>query len=96
MTLTMFVSLVTMLSLISSLITEAIKKTFDTAAPTLVVAIVSIVVGWGGGAITYTLAGVPYNPSNIICLTLLAPTIWLMATLGYDKVMEVINQLIWK
>ena len=93
MTLTMFISLATMLSLISSLITEAIKKTYKSTMPTLIVAIISVVVGWGGGAITYTLMSIPYTSSNVICLTLLAPTIWLVATLGYDKVMEVIKQI---
>ena len=93
MTLTLFITLVTMLSLVSSLITQAIKKSFNVTKPTLVVAIIAAVTGWGGGAMAYSLMGVPYNSSNIICLVLLAPTIWLMATLGYDKVMEVIKQI---
>ena len=93
MTLTLFVSLATGLSLVSSLITEAMKKSFNVTKPTLVVAIIAAVTGWGGGAISYALMNIAYTPSNIICLVLLAPTIWLMATLGYDKVLEVIKQL---
>ena len=93
MTLTLFISLVTSLSLISSLFTEALKKTINVTKPTLVVAIIAALTGWGGGAISYSLMGIAYTPSNIICLTLLAPTIWLMATLGYDKVLEVIKQV---
>ena len=93
MTLALFISLATGLSLISSLITEAIKKEFNATKPTLIVAIIAAVTGWGGGAIAYTLMGISYETPNIICLVLLAPTIWLMATLGYDKVMEVIKQI---
>ena len=93
MTLTLFITLVTMLSLVSSLITQAIKKSFNVTKPTLVVAIIAAVTGWGGGTMAYSLMGISFNSSNIICLVLLAPTIWLMATLGYDKVMEVIKQI---
>ena len=93
MTLTLFISLATGLSLVSSLITEAIKKSFNATKPTLIVAIISAITGWGGGAIAYALMNIGYNTPNIICLVLLAPTSWLMATLGYDKVMEVIKQL---
>ena len=96
MTVTLFISLVTALSLVSSLITEAIKKSFNATKPTLIVAIVAAITGWGGGAIAYSLMGIPFISSNIICLVLLAPTIWLMATLGYDKVMEVIKQILFK
>ena len=93
MTLTLFISLATGLSLVSSLITEALKKSFNVTKPTLIVAIIAAITGWGGGAISYALMNISYTSSNIICLVLLAPTIWLMATLGYDKVLEVIKQL---
>lgn len=94
MTVNLFIVLVTILSLVSSLITEAIKKTIGTEMPTLVVAIVSAVVGWAGGAAAYILMGIAFTSINILCLVLLAPIIWLIATLGYDKVMEVIKQII--
>lgn len=93
MTLTLFITLVTILSTISSLITQAIKKITNTLKPTIVVAIVSAVCGWAGGAMAYILMGVPFDASSIVCLILLAPTIFLTATLGYDKVMEIIKQL---
>jgi hypothetical protein len=93
MTLTLFITLVTILSTISSLITQAIKKITNTLKPTIVVAIVSAVCGWIGGVMAYILMGISFNPSSIVCLILLAPTIFLTATLGYDKVMEIIKQL---
>lgn len=94
MTVNLFIVLVTILSLVSSLITEAIKKTIGTEMPTLVVAIVSAVVGWAGGAAAYILMGIAFTSINVLCLVLLAPVMFLTATLGYDKVMEVIKQII--
>ena len=93
MSLTLFITLVTALSLVSSLVTQAIKKTVEVTKPTLVVAIVAAVVGWIGGIAAYVLLGVPFTAASIICLVLLAPACWLTATLGYDKVMEVIQQI---
>ena len=93
MTLTLFVSLVSILSLISSLFTEACKKVFNVTKPTLLVAILSGIFGWGGGAVAYILMGIAFTTSSIICLFLLPFAIWLTATLGYDKFMEIIQQI---
>lgn len=46
MSLTLFITLVTILSLVSSLLTQAIKKSFNITKPTLVVAIIAAVAGW--------------------------------------------------
>ena len=94
MTLAIFMTLVSILATISSLFSEAIKKTFNIKNSTLLVLIVSLVIGWGGGAITYSFMKIPFNDvNNILCLFLLAPTIWLGATLGYDKVKEVLLKI---
>ena len=94
MTITLFITLVTILSIISSALTEASKNSFNITKPTLLVAIISALTGWAGGAAAYSLMGIPFNnTANIICLVLLAPTIFLSATLGYDKVMEIIKQI---
>ena len=93
MTLTLFITLVSILSLISSLFTEACKKVFNVTKPTLLVGILSGVIGWGGGIAAYLLMSIAFTTSSVICLILLAPTIWLVATLGYDKVIEVIEQI---
>lgn len=91
---TLFVFLVFALSTVSSLFTEAIKKVVNVTKPTLLVGVLSAIFGWGGGVIAYLLMGIAFTQTSIICLILLAPTIWLCATLGYDKVMEVIKQFI--
>lgn len=93
MTVNLFIFLVTVLSIVSSLITEAIKKIIETDKPTVIVAIISAIVGWAGGAAAYILVGIPFTTISIVCLILLAPVIWLVATLGYDKVIEAIKEI---
>ena len=94
MTTNLFITLVTILSLVSSLLTEAIKKAFHSTKPTLLAAIVSAIVGWGGGAASYILMDIPFDTKSIVALVLLAPIIWIGATVGYDKVKEIIKQIL--
>jgi hypothetical protein len=94
MTITLFTTLVSILSLISSLVTEVGKKNeVIKANPTVFVAVASMLCGWGGGIAAYILMGIAFTSASIVCLILLAPTIFFVATLGYDKVMEVIMQI---
>ena len=93
MTLTLFITLLTVASLISSLLTEAIKSFVEDPKSTIIVAIISAIAGWGGGAATYILMGITFTPANIVCLVLLAPAVFLTATVGYDKVVEIIKQI---
>lgn len=93
MTLTLFITLVTILALISSLVTEGLKKTINIKQPTVIVAIISAITGWLGGLASYILMGIAFTPSSIVCLILLAPTLFLVATNGYDKVIELISQI---
>jgi hypothetical protein len=93
MTITLFITLLSVLSTISSLVTEAIKQTTEITKPTLVVSIVSAVCGWGGGIAAYILMGIAITPASIVCLILLAPAVFLSATLGYDKVKEILIQI---
>lgn len=93
MTINVFIMLVTILSIVSSLLTEAIKKTIGTSIPTVVVIILAAITGWGGGFAAYTLLGIPFTKETITTLVLLAPTIWVGATVGYDKVLEAVEQI---
>lgn len=94
MTVNLFIFLVTALALVNSLLTEAVKRTIGTDKPTLVAAILAAITGWGGGICAYIIMGIAFNPVSIVVLILLAPTIWLASTCGYDKVMEVIKQIL--
>lgn len=94
MTVNLFITLVTALSLVSSILTEAIKKTWHSTKPTLIAAIVSALAGWGGGVCAYLFMNIPFNTKSIVALVLMAPIVQVGATVGYDKVMEIIKQII--
>ena len=93
MSINLFITIVTILALVDSLFTQAIKKVYQVTRPTLVAAILAGVIGWIGGVFTYILMNIPFTLSTCICLFLLAPTIWLGATLGYDKVTKIIEEI---
>lgn len=94
MTVTLFITMLTAFGIISSLITEAIKKaTQETIPYNILVAIIAAVVGWGGGAAVYVIFGLAWTASNIVALILLAPACWLGAMLGYDKIVQSIEQI---
>lgn len=94
MTVAFFITMLTIFSLISSLITEAIKKaTQETIPNNILVAIVAALTGWGGGSAIYIIFGMAWTVSNIVALIFLAPACWLGAMLGYDKVIQSIQQI---
>lgn len=95
MTVTLFITMLTVFALVSSLLTEAIKKATQESIPSnILVAIVAAVTGWGGGAAVYVIFGLAWTASNIVALILLAPACWLGAMLGYDKVIQTIQQIV--
>lgn len=93
MSINLFITIVTILALVDSLFTQAIKKVWNVTRPTLVAAILAGIIGWLGGTFTYILMGISFTLNSCICLFLLAPTIWLGATLGYDKVSKIIEEI---
>ena len=96
MTLALFGAMLAAFALISSLVTEGVKTIIGNKpkASTLIVGIVSAVVGWGGMAIAYVCLKIPFNEAiNLICLFLMAPACWLTATMGYDNVMKIVVQI---
>lgn len=97
MTLTLFMALIVVLAVAVSLITEAVKKFLDDAgkkySSNTVVLIVAIIVGVGGTALTYLFMGIPYTPPNIICMVLMAVAVWVGSMVGYDKVLQMIEQI---
>lgn len=100
MTVTLFISILTFGSLICSLITEAIKKFFQNTgkepSANIIALIDAIVVGGLGTAIEYMLLDIPWTINNIICLLLMIVAVWIGAMVGYDKVIQTIEQLIRK
>lgn len=97
MTISLFISIFTIGSLACGLITEAIKKTYENAkkdySANVIALVDAIVVGGIGTAGAYMLMGIPWTVNNIICLLLMCVTIWLGATLGFDKVKQTLKQI---
>lgn len=94
MSASLFITILIILSVVTSLFTEAFKKVLVNKkySTNMLVAILSAVIGWGGGVIVYILAGITFSLVNITTLFLFAPAVWLGATLGYDKVIQTIQQ----
>lgn len=80
----------------TSLITEAVKKTIKTDKPTIVAAIVSVVTGVGVPVGYLILSHLPITAQDIVYIVAMVVLTWLCATLGYDKVMQVIAQIMGK
>ena len=93
MTLTMFLTLLTSGSLVSSLLTEALKKGFKNMSSNLIALINAAVVGLLGTIAAYILLDVPFTIQNITCLLLMVVCVWLGSMLGYDKVAQTLSQL---
>lgn len=97
MTSTLFMALLIVMALAVSLLTEAVKKFFEgseiTYSSNMVVLIVSIIVGVGGTALAYVFLDIAFTPPNIVCMVLMAVAVWVGAMLGYDKVLQMIEQL---
>ncbi|MGM9551515.1 MAG: hypothetical protein ACI3XA_04600 [Clostridia bacterium] len=96
MTFTLFIALVMAFSVVTSYTTEGVKKVLDglyiSYASNMAVLIVSAVVGIAGTSVAYVLLGIPFTAENIICIVLMTIAVWLSAMLGYDKVLQMIEQ----
>lgn len=98
MTIQLFLLILTVAAVVCSLITQAVKKFMDEAgwkySSNLVVLVVAFVVGTGGTAILYIFMGVPFTVINIICMILMGLAVWVGSMVGYDKVTQLIQQII--
>lgn len=97
MTVSLFLTLLTMFSTVTSLLTEFIKKFLDekgkTYSSNILVAIIGCIVGVCGTGIYYILYVVEFNLINIVCMILMGLASSMGAMLGYDKVAQTIKQL---
>lgn len=96
MTITLFMALLATLSVAVSLLTEAVKKFFEGSkfnySSNLVVLILSVVVGVVGTAIAYVSLGIAFTAPNITCMMLMAVAVWVSSMIGYDKVIQMVEQ----
>ena len=97
MTVTLFVTMLTLGAAVTSLLTEAIKKAYTNAgkeySANMIALIDAVVVGCGGSAICYMLLGIPWTVNNIICMLLMGFAVWLASMVGYDKVLQLLKQI---
>lgn len=97
MTVNVFVTLITLGAAVASLLTEAIKTAFSGAgkncSPNMAALINSIVVGGAGTILSYILLGIPFTVNNVICIPLMMLCIWIGSMVGYDKIIQLIQQI---
>lgn len=96
MTITMFLMLLSAFSIISSLVTEAVKKLISDKANlsyNIIALIVALIVGSIGTAIYYQLNGMLFNVNNIIYMILMGFASGLISMVGYDKVKQAVLQI---
>lgn len=96
MTTTTFLMLLSAFSVISSLITEGIKKLAQDKANlpyNIVTLIVALIVGTCGCGIFYQLNDISFTINNIICMVLMGFASGLVSMTGFDKVKQAIEQL---
>lgn len=98
MTITIFIGLVTVFSVITSLCTEACKKILDEInvkyASNILVCFIAAVVGVLGTCAYYVLFSLEFNATNIACILLMSLTTAVGSMVGYDKVIQTIEQIV--
>lgn len=97
MTVTLFITVLTLGSMASGLLTEAIKKAYENAereySPNVIALVDAIVIGMGGTACMYMLLGISWNVNNVICMVLMSLAVWVASMIGYDKVIQMLQQI---
>ena len=97
MTAQTFMILLSVFSLIVGLTVQALKKLLDSLGASYssnaVAVTVSAVVGVGGTAVYYVIAGIAFSAANIICMLLMGLAAAVGAMVGYDKVIQTVKQI---
>lgn len=96
MTTTMFLFLLSAFSVLSSLVTEGVKRFVNDKVnmPMNIVAlVVALIVGAGGTAIYYQLSSIPFSINNIVYMILMGLASGLVSMVGFDKVKQAIMQI---
>ncbi len=97
MTIQTFLCLLAVFSAFTSLFTEAVKLFLDSLkikyASNLVVLGSAVFIGGLGTASFYLFQNFSWTAENIISIFLMIAANWLVAMVGYDKVMQAITQL---
>lgn len=96
MTATTFLMLLSAFSVISGLVTEAIKKLMNdkkNLSYNVIALVVALIVGGCGCGIFYQLNGIAFTVNNIIYMILMGFASGLCSMIGFDKVKQSLIQL---
>lgn len=93
MTIELFIFMLTIGAMISSLLTQAMKQAFKNISSNILALIDAIIIGIIGMVLFYFLMGIPFTLQNIICIPLMALCIWIGSMIGYDKCLQTLEQI---
>lgn len=93
MTVELFMTLLTISAVVTSLVTEAVKRVYNTKSNNLLALYVSLVVGAFVCFVAYLNLGIAFTLLNVLYMLAFIVFNWLIATLGYDKVVQAIKQI---
>ena len=97
MNISLFITLLTAFSTVTSVITEGVKgllsKKSVIYSSNVLVFVIACVVGIGGTGVYYILSSIDFSLINITCMILMGLATSIGAMVGYDKVIQTINQL---
>lgn len=97
MNITLFITLLTVFSTVTSVCTEGCKKLLDdlkvTYASNILAFVIACVIGIGGTAIYYMIGSIEFNATNVVCMILMGVATSIGAMVGYDKVIQTIEQI---
>ena len=97
MSITLFITILTIGGMVTALLTEAIKKMYANMnkqySANIIALVNAVVVGCGGTSVVYMLMNIPWTVNNIICMVLMTVAVWIASMLGFDKVIQTINQI---
>lgn len=97
MSITLFITILTIGGMVTTLLTEAIKKMYANMkkdySANIIALVNAVVVGCGGTAVVYMLMNIPWTVNNIICMVLMTVAVWIASMLGFDKVLQTVNQI---
>ena len=85
--------LLTISAAATTLITEGVKKTITTKKPTIVAAVVSVIVGILVPVGYMILCHITITEQDVVYIVAMVVMTWLSATLGYDKVWQFLEQM---
>lgn len=97
MSTTLFITLLTVFSTVTSICTEGCKKILDnnniSYSSNILAFIVAFIVGIGGTGFYYVLNSVEFSVVNVAFMILMGVATAFGATVGYDKVIQTVEQL---